>query len=494
MMLDAKIPGGPVALAWERHRFELKLVNPANKRKFRVIVVGTGLAGASAAATLAELGYEVDCFCFQDSAAARALDRRAGRHQRGEELPERRRQRVSPVLRHGEGRRLPRARGQRAPAGGGQRGDHRPVRGAGRAVRPRVRRHAGQPLLRRRAGLAHVLRARPDRAAAAARLLRRRSRARSRRGKVRMHARTEMLDLVVVEGRARGIVTRDLVTGKVERWAGRRRGAGHGRLRQRLLPLHQRQGLQRDGDLARPQARRRLRQPVLHADPPHVHPDRQRALEQAHADERVAAQRRARVGAQGARRPARSRPDPRGRARLLPGAELPELRQPGAPRHCLARRQGRVRRGPRRGPVGPRRVPRLRRGDQAAGPRRDRAEVRQPVRHVRQHHRRGPLPGPDAHLPGPALHDGRPVGGLRPDEHRARPVRARRGELLRPRRQPARRQRADAGAGRRLLHPARTRWAASWPARAARRRRTEQPGLPRGGGAGGRAHAAAAAR
>src|SRR5881397_2426073 len=67
MNLDARIPTGPLAQKWDRHRFDLKLVNPANKRKFDVIVVGTGLAGASAAATLAELGYTVKTFCFQDS-------------------------------------------------------------------------------------------------------------------------------------------------------------------------------------------------------------------------------------------------------------------------------------------------------------------------------------------------------------------------------------------------------------------------------------------
>src|SRR5687767_2185741 len=67
MELNARIPGGPLAEKWDRHRFEMKLVNPANKRKFEVIVVGSGLAGASAAATLGELGYQVKCFCFQDS-------------------------------------------------------------------------------------------------------------------------------------------------------------------------------------------------------------------------------------------------------------------------------------------------------------------------------------------------------------------------------------------------------------------------------------------
>src|SRR6478735_6510310 len=67
MNLDSKIPSGPIETKWERHKFDVKLVNPANKRKFDVIVVGTGLAGASAAATLAELGYNVQSFCFQDS-------------------------------------------------------------------------------------------------------------------------------------------------------------------------------------------------------------------------------------------------------------------------------------------------------------------------------------------------------------------------------------------------------------------------------------------
>src|SRR6185295_12789717 len=68
MILDSKTPSGPLAQKWDKHRFEMKLVNPANKRKFDVLVVGSGLAGASAAASLAEMGYNVKSFCFQDSA------------------------------------------------------------------------------------------------------------------------------------------------------------------------------------------------------------------------------------------------------------------------------------------------------------------------------------------------------------------------------------------------------------------------------------------
>ena len=67
MKLESRVPDGPVQEKWDRRRFELKLVNPANKRKYKVLVVGSGLAGASAAASLAELGYEVECFCYQDS-------------------------------------------------------------------------------------------------------------------------------------------------------------------------------------------------------------------------------------------------------------------------------------------------------------------------------------------------------------------------------------------------------------------------------------------
>ena len=68
MKLDSKIPDGPISDKWKNHKFALKLVNPANKRKYNIIVVGSGLAGGSCAASLGELGYNVQCFCYQDSA------------------------------------------------------------------------------------------------------------------------------------------------------------------------------------------------------------------------------------------------------------------------------------------------------------------------------------------------------------------------------------------------------------------------------------------
>ena len=313
---------------------------------------------------------------------------------------------------------------------------------------------AGQPLLRRRPGLAHLLRPRPDRPAAPARRLPGPGAAdRPRQGEDVLAPR----DARPGRGRtARARHRRPRPGDRRARVARRRRGhPRHRRLRQRLLPLDQRQGLQRHRDLARLQEGRRLRQPLLHADPPHLHPGHRRPPEQAHADERVAAQRRPHLGAAEEGRHAAARPDPRGRARLLPGAQVPELRQPGA-------RATSPRAPPRRSATRAAASARAASACTSTSPTPSSAWARPSsrekygnlLRHVRAHHRRGPLQGPDAHLPRHPLHDGRAVGGLQPDEHHPRPVRARRGELLRPRRQPPGRQRADAGPGRRLLrHP-----------------------------------------
>jgi hypothetical protein len=258
--LKSSVPPGPLDLKWSRHKFDMKLVSPANKRKFSVIVVGSGLAGASAAASLAEQGYKGHLLLLPGQPAAGALDRRAGRDQRGQELPERRRQHRAALLRHRQGRRLPRPRGQRPPPRRGVGRHHRPVRGAGRAIRPRVRRHAGQPVVRRRPGLADLLRAGPDRPAAPAGALpgpgaagRRRRRddvlaprdagvGRRRRPRARhRHARP---------GHRPGRVARR-----------RRRHPGQRRLRHRLLPGHVRQGGQHHGHLAARTRRARPSQP-----------------------------------------------------------------------------------------------------------------------------------------------------------------------------------------------------------------------------------------
>ena len=188
------------------------------------------------------------------------------------------------------------------------------------------------------------------------------------------------------------------------------------------------------------QARRVLRQPLLHADPPHVHPGERRLPVQAHADVGVAAQRRPRLGA---RRSSTTRAPPD----QIPEADRDyylERRYPASatssPRDVASRAIKReVDEG--RG-VGP-----LKNGVyldfadaiKRLGTGRDRGALRQPLRDVRAHHRREPLRRADAHLSRRPLHDGRALGRLQPDEQRARAVRARRGELLRPRRQPPRR-------------------------------------------------------
>ena len=171
MKLDANVPSGPLDKKWDKHRFEMKLVNPANKRKYTVIMVGSGLAGAGGAASMAELGYNVKCFCYQDSprrahsiAAQGGINAAKNYHNDGDSI-----QRLFYDTIKGGDFRV--ARGERLPAGADLGLDHRPVRRARRALRPRVRRPARQPLLRRGPGLADLLRPRPDGPAAAARRL-----------------------------------------------------------------------------------------------------------------------------------------------------------------------------------------------------------------------------------------------------------------------------------------------------------------------------------
>ena len=106
MELNSRIPSGPLAEKWDSHRFESKLVNPANRRKFRVIVVGTGLAGASAAATLSELGYKVDAFCLHDSPRRAHSIAAQGGINAAKKLSERRRLCLSALLRHHQRRRF----------------------------------------------------------------------------------------------------------------------------------------------------------------------------------------------------------------------------------------------------------------------------------------------------------------------------------------------------------------------------------------------------
>ena len=381
-----------------------------------------------------------------------AQHRRPGRHQRREELPERRRQRLPALLRHDQGRRLPLARSQRLPAGAAERQHHRSVRRPGRAVRPRVRRAAGQPIVWRRPGLAHVLRPRADRPAAAARRLPVADAAGARGQGPAVRAPRD-----AGPGRHRRQGARDhrpQPGHRRDRALRRRRGDPRDRrIRHRLLPLDQRRELERHRVVARAQARRAVRQPVLHADPSDLHSGHRRPPVEADADEREPAQRRPRLGAEEAGRQAAARPDSRGRARLLPRAQVSRASATSCratsrretPSRCATRAAASARAHLAVYLDFPDAIKRL--GIDAVA-----RKVRQPVPHVPEDHRRGCVQSADAHLPGDPLHDGRSLGRLQPDEHDPRPARARRSQLLRPRREPAGRQRADAGAGRRLLH------------------------------------------
>ncbi len=213
IVLDAKIPSGPIEQKWEKHQFEMKLVNPANKRKFTVLIVGSGLAGGSAAASLAELGYHVKCFCFQDSPRrAHSIAAQGG---------------------------INAAKNYRNDGDSVYRLFYDTVKGGDfRSREANVYRLAqisvniidqcvaqGVPFAREYGGLldnrsfggAQVSRTFYARGQTGQQLLLGAYSALSRQiglGNVEMYARHEMLDLVVVDGAARGIIARDLVTGE----------------------------------------------------------------------------------------------------------------------------------------------------------------------------------------------------------------------------------------------------------------------------------------
>jgi len=214
MKLDAKIPAGPLALKWDRRRFEMKLVNPANKRKFDVIVVGTGLAGASAAASLAELGYNVQAFCYQDSprrahsiAAQGGINAAKNYQNDGDSI-----QRLFYDTIKGGDFRAREANVYRLAQMSVRIIDQCAAQGV-----PFAREYGGL-LANRSFGGAQVSRTFYARGQTGQQLLLGAYQALCRQiglGAVKMYPRTEMLDLVVLNGHAKGIVTRSLVTGEI---------------------------------------------------------------------------------------------------------------------------------------------------------------------------------------------------------------------------------------------------------------------------------------
>jgi succinate dehydrogenase / fumarate reductase flavoprotein subunit len=212
MNLDSKVPPGPLAEKWDRHKFDLKLVNPANKRKYSVIVVGSGLAGGSAAATLGELGYNVSCFCFQDSprrahsiAAQGGINAAKNYQNDGDSI-----WRLFYDTIKGGDFRAREANVYRLAQISVNIIDQCVAQGV-----PFAREYGGL-LANRSFGGAQVSRTFYARGQTGQQLLLGAYQALERQvaaGTVAMHSRSEMLDLVVVNGRARGIVVRDLVTG-----------------------------------------------------------------------------------------------------------------------------------------------------------------------------------------------------------------------------------------------------------------------------------------
>ncbi len=215
MSLDAKIPSGPIEKAWEKSRFEMKLVNPANKRKFNVIVVGSGLAGGAGAATLAELGYNVECFCYQDSprrahsiAAQGGINAAKNYQNDGDSI-----YRLFYDTVKGGDFRSREANVYRLAELSLNIIDQCVAQGV-----PFAREYGGT-LANRSFGGALVSRTFYARGQTGQQLLLGAYQALQRQigaGKVKMFSRHEMLDLIVINGRARGIVTRNMITGRIE--------------------------------------------------------------------------------------------------------------------------------------------------------------------------------------------------------------------------------------------------------------------------------------
>ena len=218
MNLDPKTPAGPLADKWNNHKAKLRLVNPANRRKYHVIVVGSGLAGSAAAASFAEMGYEVSCFCYQDSprrahsiAAQGGINAAKNYQNDGDSV----RRLFQDTIKGGDYR-AREANVYRLAQVSTSIIDQCVAQGV-----PFAREYGGL-LANRSFGGAQVSRTFYARGQTGQQLLIGAYSALSRQiglGTVKMYTRHEMLDLVLVDGKAKGIVTRDLVTGAVESWS-----------------------------------------------------------------------------------------------------------------------------------------------------------------------------------------------------------------------------------------------------------------------------------
>ena len=262
----------------------MKLVNPANKRKYTIIVVGSGLAGGVGRGDAGRARLQRQVLLLSGFAAPRAL----ASPRRAASTP-RRIIRTTATASTGSSTTRSRAAISARAKANVYRLAQISVNIIDQCVAQGVpfAREYGGTLANRSFGGAQVSRTFYARGQTGQQLLLGAYQALERQidaGTVKMFPRTEMLDLIVIDGKARGIVTRDLVTGEIEIAHRRCGGAGDRRLRQRLLSFDQRQGLERHGDLARAQARRAVRQSLLHADPSDVHSGFRRLPVEADAD------------------------------------------------------------------------------------------------------------------------------------------------------------------------------------------------------------------
>jgi succinate dehydrogenase / fumarate reductase flavoprotein subunit len=355
MKLDARVPEGPIEKKWENHKNNLKLVNATNKRKHTIIVVGSGLAGAAAAASFAEMGYKVLCFCYQDSprrahsiAAQGGINAAKNYQNDGDSV-----YRLFYDTIKGGDYRSREANVYRLAQLSTQIIDQCVAQGV-----PFAREYSGY-LDNRSFGGAQVSRTFYARGQTGQQLLLGAYSALSRQigmGNVTMYSRSEMLELVVDGGRARGIVARDMVSGKISSYAADAVvlcSGGYGNV---YFLSTNAKGCNTTAIWRAHKKRRGVREPVLHANSSDLHSGERRSSVQTDADERVAAQRRPHLGAENARRQTIAGIDSRKRARLLSRTEISGVRKSGAARRRVAQRQASVRRRTRRRPRRARRL------------------------------------------------------------------------------------------------------------------------------------------
>jgi succinate dehydrogenase / fumarate reductase flavoprotein subunit len=476
--LDSKIPPGPIDKKWTDHKGHIRIVAPANKRRIDIIVVGTGLAGGAAAASLAEMGYNVKAFCFQDSArrahsiAAQGGINAAKNYQNDGDSTYRLfydtvkggdyRAREANVYRLAEvsANIIDQCVAQGVPFARDYGGllDNRSFGGVQVSRTFYARGQTGQQLL----------------LGAYSALMRQVG-----KGAVQMFDRHEMLDVVVVDGKARGIIARNLITGEIERhgahavllctggygnvfflstnamgsnvtaaWKAHKRGAYFGnpcytQIHPTCIPVsgtHQSkltlmsESLRNDG---------RIWVPKNIEDAKAIRDGKKKGSDIAEGDRDYYLERRYPafgnlVPRDVASRAAKERCDAGYGVNKTGEAVYLDF-------SAAIERYGKLEAN----------VKKIENASQEQDTRarncRGEREVRQPLRDVREHRRRGSLQACDEDLPGRTLHHGRPVGGLQPTDHRAGSLLFGRSELQRSRREPSRRISADARLGRRLL-------------------------------------------